>query len=701
MEECCLVCTEPMDYTAVGACGHTGACAVCSLRLRSAIGDKRCVYCQIEQPEVLVTRANGHYTARFPTEPEGCSARAARGELKLLDNGSGMYFDDEDYHQDIEASCAVACSVCEATFSTVRKLRDHLARVHQKYLCGVCVENRKVFVKEQILYSKEELARHMRKGDAAGPMSPAHGFKGHTWCEFCKKHFYGEAELYSHMQTAHLRCWICKKANPDKFMFYRDVEELTRHFRNEHFFCEHPACKHKHPEERVFATEKLAQNHFGTEHAEGMSRKERQDYLRIETNFLVTRPGERAGGDAPPGEPSGVSGSGGYGGDAPIVTDEEAFPSMGPSTARSGGGGGRQGGIRHGSWAGGASTPAPAVGAENFPTLGGAGSSRGNPNSKAGRRKAKQRRPDASANFGNAPAMDLASRTSSGTSGASDESAAAAFADPATGMGAAQPQPVAAAAPAPTMASQLRWSGSGGRPQRVEFNAGDFPGLNLGASSSSSGGPATGWGSGVLPANVVQNTPRRAPPSWTCGACTLVNLGRYRDCQACGIPKGMVRDASLDDRPTNGVQLGAAANYPARPAQPPQMTTQAFPGLPSSQPPRRNAKKNGKAKPPPRPPPVQRELQAPPGSGAPLTAAARADVDAEFAPAASARRGKAGKKGKKKKAGKMGLRDFVATTADPEPDPDSAHQGIAASVWGEVLDPAQARSMAANLFTRR
>ena len=94
-------------------------------------------------------------------------------------------------------------------------------------------------------------------------------------------------------------------------------------------------------------------------------------------------------------------------------------------------------------------------------------------------------------------------------------------------------------------------------------------------------------------------------------------------------------------------------------------------------------------------------LQAPAGSGAPLTAAARADVDAEFAPVASARRGKAGKKGKKKKAGKMGLRDFVATTADPEPDPDSAHQGIAASVWGEVLDPAQARSMAANLFTRR
>lgn len=50
-----------------------------------------------------------------------------------------------------------------------------------------------------------------------------------TWvssCRFCNKRFFGENELFFHMQHAHEQCHICKKQHPDRFVYYRDYNEL-------------------------------------------------------------------------------------------------------------------------------------------------------------------------------------------------------------------------------------------------------------------------------------------------------------------------------------------------------------------------------------------------------------------------------------------------------------------------------------------
>ena len=52
---CCCVCTEPLEWVAVGRCGHRDVCAGCATRIRFFRHDQRCCICRT----VLVTRADG------------------------------------------------------------------------------------------------------------------------------------------------------------------------------------------------------------------------------------------------------------------------------------------------------------------------------------------------------------------------------------------------------------------------------------------------------------------------------------------------------------------------------------------------------------------------------------------------------------------------------------------------------------------
>ena len=45
-------------------------------------------------------------------------------------------------------------------------------------------------------------------------------------CRYCNRRFFGENELFFHMQQAHEQCHLCKRAQPDKFVYYRDYDEL-------------------------------------------------------------------------------------------------------------------------------------------------------------------------------------------------------------------------------------------------------------------------------------------------------------------------------------------------------------------------------------------------------------------------------------------------------------------------------------------
>jgi hypothetical protein len=43
---------------------------------------------------------------------------------------------------------------------------------------------------------------------------------------FCRKRYYGENELYQHMHAGHEQCFLCRRSNPHKYVYYRDYADL-------------------------------------------------------------------------------------------------------------------------------------------------------------------------------------------------------------------------------------------------------------------------------------------------------------------------------------------------------------------------------------------------------------------------------------------------------------------------------------------
>ena len=177
-------------------------------------------------------------------------------------------------------------------FSSLRALKSHLQSTHKRSLCDICLEGRKVFVAEQIAYTKPDLDRHMKHGDLEGEMAES-GFKGHPECRFCKKRFYGENELYQHMHTTHEECFLCRRAAPHRHVYYRDYPDLENHFRQAHHQCEDPKCLEQ--KFVVFPTEQELKTHTAREHGHSLSKAERKQALTLPVSFNYRRGGESDG----------------------------------------------------------------------------------------------------------------------------------------------------------------------------------------------------------------------------------------------------------------------------------------------------------------------------------------------------------------------------------------------------------------------
>jgi hypothetical protein len=42
----------------------------------------------------------------------------------------------------------------------------------------------------------------------------------------CRQRFYDGDELYKHMEGRHEHCFICRRRDPNKFVYYKDYAEL-------------------------------------------------------------------------------------------------------------------------------------------------------------------------------------------------------------------------------------------------------------------------------------------------------------------------------------------------------------------------------------------------------------------------------------------------------------------------------------------
>ncbi len=306
----CIVCADPLEFCAFGACGHKETCSKCVVRLRTVLKNTKCVVCQQPQPKVFVTRFAGDYTralgaAEFEhldkVTPKNCQLKDAQA-----------YFDDTRHCEELQGLCSFAHPLA-GSFSSLKGLKQELKRRHNAEFCNICLEGRKVFIGEQVVYTKQQLQRHMKQGDDDGPMARAVGFKGHPLCNYCNTRFYGENEQFEHMTRVHEECFICKRRNPHKHVYFEDYAALEKHFKDEHYICQNQECLDK--KFVVFSTEQELKTHVVREHGGTMTKAEKKQALAVETGF-TTRDGRAASGSGPRSgsRASGLGANGGRGG---------------------------------------------------------------------------------------------------------------------------------------------------------------------------------------------------------------------------------------------------------------------------------------------------------------------------------------------------------------------------------------------------
>ncbi|KAI3841205.1 hypothetical protein MKX03_004909 [Papaver bracteatum] len=299
MDDSCAVCAESLEWVAYGPCGHREVCSTCVSRLRFICEDKRCCICKTESDVVFVTKALGDYTkviSDFKVFP--LDSREGKVGNYWYHEDLGAYFDDSDHYKMVKAMCRLSCSVCDnveeqnngppkrkARFRNIDQLKSHLYHQHKLLMCNLCLEGRKIFMCEQKLYTRAQLNQHINTGDSEvdGSESERGGFMGHPACEFCKRPFYGDNELYTHMSQEHFTCHICKRQHPSQFDYFKDYDDLEIHFRQQHFLCEDDACLAK--KFVVFQSESEMKRHNAIDHGGNMSRAKRNTVLQIPTSF--------------------------------------------------------------------------------------------------------------------------------------------------------------------------------------------------------------------------------------------------------------------------------------------------------------------------------------------------------------------------------------------------------------------------------
>jgi len=148
----------------------------------------------------------------------------------------------------------------DAVFPSIHQLKNHVSTKHNLLYCQLCLENRKVFMKEQKLYTFAQLQHHQKFGETDGQFGK---INGHPMCRFCNRRFYEDGDLFKHMYSAHETCFLCERSGV-QFEFYKDYPLLEKHFEKCHFVCKESLCQEKHFV--AFATEIELQTHTLKEH---------------------------------------------------------------------------------------------------------------------------------------------------------------------------------------------------------------------------------------------------------------------------------------------------------------------------------------------------------------------------------------------------------------------------------------------------
>ncbi|GLE05690.1 hypothetical protein PINS_up014730 [Pythium insidiosum] len=232
-EDSCLLCADPITYYAVGECNHHGICSKCSLRMRMLMNDRNCPICKQHLDRVVVCRGRRQFDS-FQLWGD------AGGRDSVRDDASDIiFYECRAHYNALRALRDFACRMkkCRVVCGSLSKLKDHLRIEHSTEFCELCMEHQHFFVQEHQVFSKAGLRAHnVGRNRSAGPRASGKDF--HPMCQFCKRRFYGDMQLYEHLERDHFRCHICKSEHE----YFRNYLSLEAHYRHQHHLCEDPVC---------------------------------------------------------------------------------------------------------------------------------------------------------------------------------------------------------------------------------------------------------------------------------------------------------------------------------------------------------------------------------------------------------------------------------------------------------------------------
>ncbi|CAG9773661.1 unnamed protein product [Ceutorhynchus assimilis] len=269
----CCVCFKNVEIYSLGSCDHA-VCFECSTRMRILCKQNECPICRRDLPKVF-----------FTTQIEPFSALFRRFEYSNhQDRKVGIIFCTPDVQKAYYKLLEHRCHVCEddehnRPFRTFLQLKDHMRREHELFYCDICNEHLKIFSFERKCYNRQELGYHRRKGDKNNS-----SHKGHPLCEFCDIRFMDNDELFRHLRRNHLFCHFCDADG--KHQYYNSMEELKRHFKDEHFLCEEGECKTL-ALTAVFRSEIDLKGHIATHHSRFMSKSATRQARTLELEFTM------------------------------------------------------------------------------------------------------------------------------------------------------------------------------------------------------------------------------------------------------------------------------------------------------------------------------------------------------------------------------------------------------------------------------
>ncbi|KAL1889632.1 hypothetical protein Sste5346_008750 [Sporothrix stenoceras] len=282
--EVCFICANPVIHHAIAPCNHL-TCHICALRMRALYRTKDCPHCRTPAPYVI-----------FTDDPARRFEDYTDADISSTDDNIGIKYTNEDIVGDTVLLLRYNCpdEICDYAGFGWPDLHRHVRSTHHKKMCDLCTRNKKVFTHEHELFSEKAHEKHMRHGDDKPGAVDQTGFRGHPLCGFCGERFYDDDKLYEHCRNKHERCFICDRRDSRQPHYYRNYNELEKHFKKDHYICSDRECLEK--KFVVFEAELDLKAHQLSEHGNTLSKDVRRDVQVVSMADFDFRGGEGRGG---------------------------------------------------------------------------------------------------------------------------------------------------------------------------------------------------------------------------------------------------------------------------------------------------------------------------------------------------------------------------------------------------------------------